>query len=96
MKQSNYIVQIIEPSNDGWLTQKEEVEIKNRIFSKKIFLAVNDKADNYKEITEEFPFVYLYKKIIGLFSLDSILLNPVSYSIGENLMKNVGQPFSIG
>lgn len=61
MKQSNYIVQIIEPSNDGWLTQKEEVEIKNRIFSKKIFLAVNDKADNYKEITEEERQKYINK-----------------------------------
>ncbi len=61
MKQSNYIVQIIEPSNDGWLTQKEEVENKNRIFSKKIFLAVNDKADNYKEITEEERQKYINK-----------------------------------
>lgn len=61
MKQSNYIVQIIEPSNDGWLTQKEEVENINRIFSKKIFLAVNDKADNYKEITEEERQKYINK-----------------------------------
>ena len=61
MKQSNYIVQIIEPSNDGWLTQKEEVENEHRIFSKKIFLAVNDKADNYKEITEEERQKYINK-----------------------------------
>lgn len=52
MKQSNYTVQIIEPS-EGWLTQKENVEIQNRVFSKKVFLAVNDSIDNWKEITEE-------------------------------------------
>ena len=52
MKQSNYTVQILEPEN-GWLTQKENTEIQNRIFSKKVFLAVNDSVDNWKEITEE-------------------------------------------
>lgn len=49
---SNYTVQIIEPSN-GWLTQVEDVEIQSRIFSKKVFLAINDSIDNWKEITEE-------------------------------------------
>ena len=52
MKQSNYTVQMIEPS-EGWLTQKENVEIQNRVFSKKVFLAINDSIDNWKEITEE-------------------------------------------
>ena len=52
MKQSSYTVQILEPEN-GWLTQKENTEIQNRIFSKKVFLAVNDSVDNWKEITEE-------------------------------------------
>lgn len=52
MKQSNYTVQILEPEN-GWLTQKENTEIQNRIFSKKVFLAVNDSVNNWKEITEE-------------------------------------------
>ena len=52
MIQSNYTVQIIEPEN-GWLTQAQEIEIQNRIFSKKVFLAVNDTVDNWKEITEE-------------------------------------------
>lgn len=52
MKQSNYTVQILEPTN-GWLTQKENVEIQNRVFSKKVFLAVNDSIDNWTEITEE-------------------------------------------
>lgn len=52
MKQSNYTVQILEPTN-GWLTQKENVEIQNRVFSKKVFLAINDSIDNWTEITEE-------------------------------------------
>ena len=52
MKTSNYIVQIIEPS-EGWLTQTHEVEIQDRLFSKKIFLALNDKMENWKEITDE-------------------------------------------
>jgi hypothetical protein len=51
MKNSSYTMQIIEPDS-GYLTQNEEVDIKNRIFSKKIWLAVNDSASNYKEITE--------------------------------------------
>lgn len=52
MKQSNYTVQIIEPS-DGWLTQAQECAIQNRVFSKKVFLAVNDSINNWKEITEK-------------------------------------------
>ena len=52
MIQSNYTVQILEPEN-GWLTQAQEIEIQNRIFSKKVFLAVNDTVDNWKEISEE-------------------------------------------
>lgn len=49
---TNYTVQIIEPS-EGWLTQNEDVDIQNRVFSKKIFLAVNDSPSNWKEISEE-------------------------------------------
>ena len=53
MKQSNYTVQIIEPS-EGWLTQSQDnIEIQNRVFSKKVFLAVTDSIDNWKEISEE-------------------------------------------
>lgn len=51
MKQSNYTVQVLEPTN-GWLTQKEAVKIQERIFSKKVFLGVNDKPDNWKEIND--------------------------------------------
>lgn len=48
MKQSNFTVQVIEPSEGYTLTNTEHT-----IFSKKIFLAVNDNADNYFEITDE-------------------------------------------
>ena len=52
MKKSNYTVQIIEPSEGYTLTQSKEVEVRDRILSKKIFLAVNDTPDNWKEITD--------------------------------------------
>lgn len=52
MKKSNYTVQIIEPSEGYTLTQSADVEVKERILSKKIFLAVNDSPDNWKEITD--------------------------------------------
>ena len=53
MKKSNYTVQIIEPSEGYTLTQRKDVEVQDRILSKKIFLAVNDSPDNYKEITDK-------------------------------------------
>ena len=52
MKKSNYTVQIIEPSEGYTLTQAANIEAKDRILSKKIFLAVNDSPDNWKEITD--------------------------------------------
>ena len=52
MKKSNYTVQIIEPSEGYTLTQFADVEVQDRILSKKIFLAVNDSPDNWKEITD--------------------------------------------
>ena len=52
MKKSNYTVQIIEPSEGYTLTQSADVEVRERILSKKIFLAVNDSPDNWKEITD--------------------------------------------
>lgn len=53
MKKSNYTVQIIEPNEGYTLTQAKEVEVQDRILSKKIFLAVNDSPDNWKEITDK-------------------------------------------
>lgn len=49
---SNYTVIILQPSEGYTLTQSKDVEVRDRILSKKIFLAVNDSPDNYKEITD--------------------------------------------
>ena len=52
MIQSNYTVRIIEAGEGHTLTQKNDVDIQSRVLSKKIYLAVNDSPDNYKEITD--------------------------------------------
>lgn len=51
MKQSTYTVQIIEPTSGHVLTQSADINLKDRIFSEKIFLGINDKIENWKEIT---------------------------------------------
>ena len=53
MKQSEYITRVIEPQEGMVLTQFKDVKLEDRIFSEKIFLAVNDSPSNWKEITEE-------------------------------------------
>lgn len=53
MKQSNYTVTIIEPSEGYTLTQAADVEVVDRILSKKVFLAITDNPSNWKEITDE-------------------------------------------
>ena len=53
MIKSNYTVIILQPSEGYTLTQSKDVEVQDRILSKKIFLAVNDSPDNYKEITDK-------------------------------------------
>ena len=50
MKVSNYTVNIIEPNDGFYLTNKENP---GDILSKKIFLAVNDSAENWVEISIE-------------------------------------------
>lgn len=52
MIKSNYTVIILQPSEGYTLTQSKDVEVQDRILSKKIFLAVNDSPDNWKEITD--------------------------------------------
>ena len=52
MIQSNYTVVVLEPSEGYTITQSAEVEVQNRILSKKVFLAVNDSPSNWKEITD--------------------------------------------
>lgn len=51
MKQSTYTVQVVQPSDGHILTQSADIDLKDRIFSEKIFLGVNDSIDNWKEIT---------------------------------------------
>lgn len=51
MKQTTYTVQVVQPSDGHILTQSADIDLKDRIFSEKIFLGVNDSIDNWKEIT---------------------------------------------
>lgn len=53
MKQSNYTVTIIEPSEGYTLTQAKEVDVQERVLSKKVFLAITDSPSNWKEITDD-------------------------------------------
>lgn len=53
MKQSTYTVQVIQPTSGYILTQSSDIDLKDRIFSEKIFLGINDSIDNWKEITIE-------------------------------------------
>lgn len=53
MKTSNFTVQVLQPSEGMLLTQSADIDLKNRVFSKKVFLSVNDSPDNWKEITTE-------------------------------------------
>ena len=53
MIQSNYTVQILHPEKGFQLTQKKDVDIRQRIFSDKIFLSINDDAKNWKEISDD-------------------------------------------
>ena len=54
MKNSSYTMVVIEPETESnYLTQKDSnISINDRIYSKKIYLAVNDSSDNYIEIDE--------------------------------------------
>ena len=50
MKVSNYTVNVIEPNDGFYLTNKENP---GDILSKKVFLAANDSAENWVEISIE-------------------------------------------
>ena len=54
MVNSSYTVLIIEPSEGKWLKQKAVTEIKDITFSKKVFLAVTDKSENWEEVSDEY------------------------------------------
>lgn len=49
----SYTFKVLTASSEKVLTQKEEVDVANRVVSKKIYLAANDSEDNYIEIDEE-------------------------------------------
>ena len=53
MRQSNYTVTIIEASEGHTLTQAGDISANERTMAKKVYLAVNDSPDNWKEITDE-------------------------------------------
>lgn len=53
MIQSNYTVQILEAEEGFKLTQKKDVDILERVFTNKVFLSINDKAENWKEISDD-------------------------------------------
>ena len=50
MKVSNYTVNVIEPNDGFYLTNKENP---GDVLSKKVFLAANDSAENWVEISIE-------------------------------------------
>lgn len=45
-------MRVIKPSEGYKLTQAGEVEIEDRVISGLVYLAANDSADNWKEITD--------------------------------------------
>ena len=53
MIQDEFKVKVLIPEYGYKLTQAGEVEIENRIISDKVYLAVNDSAENWVEITIE-------------------------------------------
>ena len=45
---------ILTPEDDHTLTQSSDlIELKSRIFSKKLYLGIHDDPDNYKEISDK-------------------------------------------
>lgn len=53
MIQTTYTTRVLVPEEGHYITQAEEVEIKDRVFTTKVFLAVNDSPSNWKEITAD-------------------------------------------
>lgn len=46
-------MRILEATEGNVLTQSKDVPVQSRILTYKVYLAVNDSADNWKEISEE-------------------------------------------
>lgn len=54
MKSSNYEVIVLEADENMWLTQVADVAPVERVFSKKVFLAVNDTPANWHEVDDAY------------------------------------------
>ena len=53
MKSNSFTTIIIEADENCYLTQSNEIDLKDRIVAKKIALGKNDSAENWKEISKE-------------------------------------------
>lgn len=51
--QQQVTLRILEADEGHVLTQASDVEPQNRVYSEKIYLAVNDSPENWMEITQE-------------------------------------------
>lgn len=52
MEQTNYTMRVLTPSEGYLITQADDnTPLQERLFSDKLYLAVNDNPNNYKEIT---------------------------------------------
>ena len=52
MEQTTYTMRVLTPSEGYVITQADDnTPLQERIYSAKLYLAVNDSPDNYKEIT---------------------------------------------
>ena len=52
MEQTTYTMRVLTPSEGHLITQADDnTPLQERILSDKLYLAVNDNPDNYKEIT---------------------------------------------
>lgn len=72
MIQEEIKVRVIKPSDGYLLTQANDVEIINRVFSDKVFLAVTDAPENWKEITiAEAEAIKAEQERLAVESLDS-------------------------
>lgn len=59
MKQSDFKVVTLEASLNKFITQVEDVHIKDRIIATLVVVGKNDSIDNYKEINKEQADKYL-------------------------------------
>ena len=53
MIQEEFKVIVLIPRGGFKLTQAQDVPLEQRVFSEKVFLAVNDSPDNWMEIADE-------------------------------------------